>query len=135
MVGQHKESERAGPPFGLRVSVGLPGSRGEVGSSSAHLLDGAPADCLRRSHESLRDDYEVSCPQIEEVMAVLARVPGIFGARMIGGGFGGSILAIVRSEVVNDLQPALDREYNRSHSDKATVRVVRPAAGAECRRM
>jgi galactokinase len=53
----------------------------------------ALAELLDRSHASLRDDFEVSVPAVERTVA-RARAAGARGARLIGGGFGGSVLAL-----------------------------------------
>jgi galactokinase len=58
---------------------------------------------MSASHASLRDDYRVSCPELDGIVAVAQCVPGVFGARMTGAGFGGC--AIVLS--VPDAEPAL----------------------------
>jgi galactokinase len=50
---------------------------------------------MNASHLSLRDDYEVSCPELDELVALLGGTPGVRGARMTGGGFGGSVVALV----------------------------------------
>jgi galactokinase len=55
---------------------------------------------LTASHESLRDDYEVSCAELDEAVSV-ARSAGALGARMTGGGFGGSAIALVPDERVD----------------------------------
>ena len=47
------------------------------------------------SHRSLRDDYQVSTPELDQLVQ-LATGAGAFGARMVGGGFGGSIIALTR---------------------------------------
>jgi galactokinase len=57
---------------------------------------------MQESHASLRDDYEVSCNELD-VMANLANnFPGCFGARMTGGGFGGCTINLVRVEQVEE---------------------------------
>ncbi|HEX8386446.1 MAG TPA: galactokinase [Rubricoccaceae bacterium] len=48
------------------------------------------------SHASMRDDYEVSVPEVDRLVALMAAQPGVFGARLTGGGFGGSIVALCR---------------------------------------
>lgn len=53
---------------------------------------------LSQSHRSLRDDYEVSCDGVDQLVVAANSVPGVFGARMVGGGFGGCILCAVDSE-------------------------------------
>lgn len=53
---------------------------------------------LGASHASLRDDYEVSCPELDLLAAALTAQPGCYGARMTGAGFGGSVVALVRPD-------------------------------------
>ena len=52
---------------------------------------------LNASHASLRDDYQVSCPELDAAAEFLRRQPGVLGARMTGGGFGGSVIALVEA--------------------------------------
>ncbi len=51
---------------------------------------------MMESHASLRDDYEVSTPDVDRVVAELSAEPGVFGARLTGGGFGGCVVALCR---------------------------------------
>ncbi|MFM9266399.1 galactokinase [Tychonema sp. BBK16] len=64
-----------------------------------------PADrfgqLMNASHTSLRDDYELSMPAVDTLVAILQETPGVFGARLTGGGFGGACVALVESEKVN----------------------------------
>jgi galactokinase len=53
---------------------------------------------LKQSHESLRDDFEVSTPNVDALVAKAWRAPGCYGARIMGAGFGGSILALVERD-------------------------------------
>jgi galactokinase len=53
-------------------------------------------DLLNRSHESLRDDYEVSIPPVDVLVAIARAHPHVLGARMTGGGFGGAIVIAAR---------------------------------------
>ena len=76
-----------------------------VVSESLRVIDGAAAlraqdwatlgELFRRSHASLRDNFEVSCPQLDVLADALAQQPGCYGARMTGAGFGGSVVALV----------------------------------------
>ena len=50
------------------------------------------------SHESLRDDYEVSCAELDELVEIARKVTGVFGARMTGGGFGGCTVNLLKRE-------------------------------------
>lgn len=54
-------------------------------------------ELMNQSHESLRDDYEVSIPQLDKLVAALQASQAVFGARMTGAGFGGACVALVRS--------------------------------------
>jgi galactokinase len=56
------------------------------------------SELLAASHASLRDDYEVSCPELDTMVAVAAAAPGFAGGRMTGGGFGGCTVNFVRSD-------------------------------------
>ena len=63
---------------------------------------------MRGSHASLRDDYEVSCAEVDTLVSLCDRIPSassIYGARMTGGGFGGCIVALVKTEDVEKARP------------------------------
>ncbi|GLE03471.1 hypothetical protein PINS_up012373 [Pythium insidiosum] len=77
---------------------------------TAHQYEKAGA-LMYASHASLRDDYEVSTPQLDELVERARAVPGVFGARMTGGGFGGCIVALVPRAVAPALLQALDAAY------------------------
>jgi galactokinase len=68
---------------------------------------------LDASHASLRDDFAVSCSELEAAVAIARGVPGVHGARLMGAGFGGSILALVEREASAVLDEALAAEYPR----------------------
>jgi galactokinase len=61
---------------------------------------------MAASHASLRDDFEVSCPELDVAVATAAR-HGAVGARMTGAGFGGSALALVPQELVESVAEAV----------------------------
>ncbi|KAL4088411.1 hypothetical protein PRIC1_012833 [Phytophthora ramorum] len=63
------------------------------------------------SHESLRDDYEVSTPELDHLVQTARGCEGVFGARMTGGGFGGCIVALVQQEHAQKLMQTLDAGY------------------------
>lgn len=63
-------------------------------------LDGV-GRLMRESHESLRDDYEVSCPELDAMAEACWEAPGVVGARMTGAGFGGACVALVRRTEVD----------------------------------
>jgi galactokinase len=69
---------------------------------------------LDASHESLRKDYEVSCRELDLLVDIARGVPGVVGARMIGGGFGGCTLTLVEAEHVENLLERLRVNYVQS---------------------
>jgi galactokinase len=85
------------------------------------------------SHRSLRDDYEVSCSELDVVVDIAGGIGakgGVFGCRMTGGGFGGCTVALVRKEAVDAISKKVGVEYEKRTGIKATMFVSRPAAGA-----
>lgn len=85
---------------------------------------------LWKTHDSLRDDYEVSCEEIEEIIRTLRNHDGVMGARMVGGGFGGIVLAMVADRVSDDVIRTLESSYYIPRQIKDRPFVVRPSAGA-----
>ena len=69
---------------------------------------------LSASHASLRNDYEVSCRELDVLVEIACGVPGVVGARMIGGGFGGCTLTLVEAQHVANLLDQLRRNYVQS---------------------
>jgi galactokinase len=69
---------------------------------------------LAASHDSLRRDYEVSCRELDLLVEIASGVPGVVGARMIGGGFGGCTLTLVEAEHIENLLDRLRSNYVQS---------------------
>jgi galactokinase len=69
---------------------------------------------LAASHESLRNDYEVSCRELDLLVEIARGVPGVVGARMIGGGFGGCTLTLVEADHIQNLLDRLRLNYVQS---------------------
>ncbi len=82
------------------------------------------------SHNSLRDDYEVSCPELDFLVETAVSLPGVFGARMTGGGFGGSTVNFVRPEAVADFGPAISAKYKNHWGITPELQLCKPSAGA-----
>lgn len=77
---------------------------------------------MLQSHASLRDDFEVSTAELDALVEIAQHVPGVYGARMTGGGFGGCIVALCQADAVNALTQAIDTEYpKRAGGQKATT--------------
>jgi galactokinase len=85
------------------------------------------------SHDSLRDDYEVSCPELDAVVVIAQAIGpkgGVIGCRMTGGGFGGCAVAMVNADAVTAISDRIASEYESRTKIKPTLFVSRPAAGA-----
>jgi galactokinase len=82
------------------------------------------------SHASLRDDYKVSCVEIDSLVEIASSQPGVFGARMTGGGFGGCTINIVAEEHVERFVGAVREEYEIKHFMKPAVYVCTASDGA-----
>lgn len=85
---------------------------------------------MNDSHDALRDDYEVSAPELDLLVEAARQVDGVYGARMTGGGFGGSIVALVRREASTLLARALESAYAARYGRKPSVTQVNAADGA-----
>jgi galactokinase len=86
---------------------------------------------MGESHASLRDDYEVSSEELDLMVEIAERVEGVYGARMTGGGFGGSTVNLVREEDVDEFQARVTQEYEQVTQIKPDVYVCRAGNGAE----
>ncbi len=69
---------------------------------------------MKGSHDSLRDDYEVSCPELDAMVNAAWLAPGVFGARMTGAGFGGACVALVEREEVEAFCTSVLPIYKKS---------------------
>ena len=103
----------------LRVAAAL--SAGDLTSAG---------EAMNASHASLRDDYEVSAPELDLLAETARRVPGVYGARMTGGGFGGSIVALADREATEALSAALDVAFAGRFGRRPATMLVRPSDGA-----
>jgi galactokinase len=63
------------------------------------------------SQASMRDDYAITCPEIDTLVELSVGVPGVVGSRMTGGGFGGSTISLVQHDAVDALRQTIEREY------------------------
>lgn len=85
------------------------------------------------SHRSLRDDYEVSCKELDALVEIaqdLGPEAGVYGCRMTGGGFGGCAVALVQQAKSDILMEHFSREYLRRTELQPAIFVSRPAQGA-----
>jgi galactokinase len=86
---------------------------------------------INASHESLRDDFEVTNPQLDQIVAIARTVPGCLGARMTGAGFGGCALALVRRTAASTFIDEVAHRYNKATGLVAAIYLSEPSNGAE----
>jgi galactokinase len=84
---------------------------------------------INQSHNSLRDDYAVSCPELD-VAVEAARSAGALGSRMVGGGFGGSAIALLRVEDLDTARTAIAESFTINGFKKPRFFTSLPSAGA-----
>jgi galactokinase len=92
-----------------------------VVQENQRLLDGVTAleagdietfgQLMYGSHEGLSHWYEVSCPELDTLVDIARQQPGVLGARMMGGGFGGCTINLVREEALNDFTNLITKQY------------------------
>ena len=82
------------------------------------------------SHESLRDDYEVSCRELDLMVAIASNLHGVIGARMTGGGFGGCTVNLVANEDVETFQRVVAAEYQHKTGIAPQIYVTTASGGA-----
>ena len=82
------------------------------------------------SHRSMQYDYEISCEEIDFLVDTAIKIPGVYGARMTGGGFGGCTVNLVAPESVDRFHSELTHEYERRFGIHPVFYDCKPAAGA-----
>lgn len=82
------------------------------------------------SHYSLRDDYQVSCEELDELVRIASVTKGVYGARMTGGGFGGCAIALVDAELADSIAQALAEGFFGKFGRRCPVFATHATAGA-----
>lgn len=85
---------------------------------------------MNDSHASLRDDYRVSCAELDWAASRAASMPGVFGARMTGGGFGGSVIVLATAAGAEGLRGVIAPGFEREFGHPCRVFEVEPSEGA-----
>ncbi|UCE20683.1 MAG: galactokinase [Candidatus Aminicenantes bacterium] len=88
-------------------------------------------ELISQSHESLRDDYEVSCPELDLLYEVAQEFPDCFGARLTGAGFGGSGIALVKIEGIAAFKEKLRKDAEKKGFPRPTFYEVEVGGGAQ----
>ena len=86
-------------------------------------------ELMNASHASLRDDFEVSREELDQMVKIAQSQPGCYGARLTGAGFGGCAIALVESDLVEEFQSTVAREYQELIGCKAQVYLTRADDG------
>jgi galactokinase len=84
---------------------------------------------MLESHRSLRDDFEVSCPELDLMVELAEQAEGVYGTRMTGGGFGGCTIALVEAGCVEGFKRRVQEGYERSTGCKPEIYVCSAADG------
>lgn len=85
---------------------------------------------MNASHVSLRDDYEVSCEEIDVLVNLAWETPGVIGSRITGGGFGGCTVSIVENDAVDNFIESIGKKYKEKVGHEAEFYVVEIGDGA-----
>ena len=85
---------------------------------------------MNASHRSMRDDYEISCGEIDILVELAWRSEGVLGSRMTGGGFGGCTVSLVKAGAVEAFRAAISAGYAKATGHMPEIFVCSPGAGA-----
>ena len=83
------------------------------------------------SHRSLADDYEVSCEELDAVVRAASQCPGVYGARMTGGGFGGCAIVLAQAASANTLSAAITDQFSARFDHPPAIFATRACQGAQ----
>jgi len=86
-------------------------------------------EMVSKSGESARDNYEISCEEMDFLVATARACSGVYGARLMGGGFGGSAVAVVEPAKCQEIGQKVKEYYHREFGLECSVHVAGPAAG------
>ncbi|MBT4485686.1 MAG: galactokinase [Candidatus Latescibacteria bacterium] len=84
--------------------------------STVQALESGNIDAVSRnlyaSHDSMRDDFEISCEELDMLVEILSGIDGVFGARLTGAGFGGCVITLAQNSALNHVQKAITGHYH-----------------------
>lgn len=86
-------------------------------------------DLMNKSHNSLRDDYEVTCFELDVMVDEARKIAGVLGSRMTGAGFGGCTVSIVKEDAVDEFIKKVGNEYEAKTGIKPSFYVTEPGDG------
>lgn len=85
---------------------------------------------MKETHIGLRDDYEVSCPELDAMAEIAWELPGCYGSRLTGAGFGGCTVSLVQREKAEQFEASLKDEYLKRTGKNAEVYICEAVGGA-----
>ena len=85
---------------------------------------------MNDSHTSLRDQYQVSCPELDALVESAQAVPGVLGSRMTGAGFGGCTVSLVEANAVSEFRERVSADFERQFGRRPPIYVCAASAGA-----
>jgi galactokinase len=85
---------------------------------------------MAESHHSLREDYQVSCAELDTMVEIAKHQQGVYGARMTGGGFGGCTINLVRADDVPVFREQVAKAYQAGTGRKPDIYVCKASDGA-----
>ena len=85
---------------------------------------------ISASHVSLRDDFEVSCKEVDQLVAMADACAGVLGSRMIGAGFGGCVLSLVETQNIDEAAHQIRQKYKEATGVEPWMHVVQAAPPA-----
>jgi galactokinase len=88
-------------------------------------------ELMEASHASMRDDFEISCPEIDVLVELAQQQPATIGTRMTGGGFGGCTVNLVRADGVDSFRSAIHEGYTRRVGREPQIYVTQAGDGVE----
>jgi galactokinase len=88
-------------------------------------------ELMAASHESMRDDYEISCRELDAMVEIAGQQRGVYGARMTGGGFGGCTINFVDVEHATEFQRRVAAEYESAIGLRPDIYICEASQGAE----
>ncbi len=86
---------------------------------------------MNRSHESLRDDYEVSSAELDALVEIAQDCEGVLGSRMTGGGFGGSTVSLVHRTALEEVTRTISTAYEERTGITPKVFITEPGDGMQ----
>ena len=120
------------PEVVLRRCRHVIGENARVIEAAAALETGdlqAFGNLMRQSHRSLRDDFEVSCSELDLMVELAEKADGVYGSRLTGGGFGGCTITLVNAGSVEAFRRTVQEGYERATGTKAEIYVCTAADG------